>query len=121
MNVKLYGPRVLLEREKPKEKGTLLIPDNPNAIHSLARVVHEAVDHVGVDAQQRGTALAQLRRQRVALVALLRRGGDLGDDVGHLLHGRHDLVQRLAGLVDQLIGKRLLGRCARLGHWRLGC
>jgi len=40
MNVKLYGPRVLLEKEKPKEKGTLQIPDNPNAIHSLARVVH---------------------------------------------------------------------------------
>src|SRR6185437_1424663 len=32
---------------------------------------------------------------------LARGGGDLGDDVGDLLHRRHDLLERLAGLGDE--------------------
>ena len=39
MNIILYGPRVLLEKEKPLERGVLLLPDSPHSIHSLARVV----------------------------------------------------------------------------------
>ena len=38
-NLKLFGPRVLLAKEKPAQKGKLLLPDNRDAIHALARVV----------------------------------------------------------------------------------